>query len=128
MEQHWVSFLIPIVAILMGGLIAIIVMVSGSLEKRKYYETVTKAIEAGKTVQEIKELLGNGPESRKEHPKHRVEYGKNLKKGIITLGVGAGLILFGFIQTSKMLTGAGAFIGVIGLSFILVHYFLPRAE
>ncbi|MEO0095927.1 MAG: hypothetical protein ABIL69_08700 [candidate division WOR-3 bacterium] len=127
--QHWISFLVPIVAIIMGCLIAIISIISSSLVKRKYYESVTKAIESGKSVQEIKELLGEGPEKKWNYQQLETEsqrLGRYLKNGIVVLGVGLGSILFGYIQSSRVLIGAGVFIGVVGVCFILLHFILPE--
>ncbi|MEO0183345.1 MAG: hypothetical protein ABIL40_07710 [candidate division WOR-3 bacterium] len=127
--QHWISFLVPIVAIIMGCCIAIIAIISGSLEKRKYYESVTKAIEAGKSVQEIKELIGETP-NKKWNYQHQEEksqrVGQHLKNGIIALGVGIGSIVFGYIQSYRILIGAGVWICIVGLSYILVHFIQSR--
>jgi hypothetical protein len=124
MEQNSLSLLVPIVAIVMGCLIAIIGIIMGSLEKRKYYETATKAIEVGKSIQEIKEILGTLDEKKwgNHHEGEGRKTREYLKSGIITLGVGLGGVVFGLTQTSKTLVSIGIFIGIIGLSLLIIHF------
>ncbi|MGB9721623.1 MAG: hypothetical protein ACPL28_09110 [bacterium] len=125
METQWLSFVIPIAAIVMGCLIAVVAIIMGSFEKKKYYDAATKAIEAGKSVQEIKEILGNLSEKKWHHYHEGEGYEDReyLKTGIITLGVGVGGVLFGLIQTSRTLVGIGIFIGIIGFCFLILHFF-----
>lgn len=89
----------------------------GVIEKQKYYETVKKMIESGKSAQEIKELLGE-----QDQDNTPVKY---LYRGIILIGVAVGLVLFAAFVETKILTGTGLLIGVIGISFLVI-YFLQR--
>lgn len=117
MEQFNYALLVPIIGMLGGFFIAIIAIIMGVLEKQKYYETVKKLIESGKSAQEIKELLGEQDQDKTP--------AKYLNRGIILLGVAVGLVLFAFFVETKVLTGAGLLIGVIGISFLII-YFLQR--
>lgn len=118
------SFLIPIVAIIFGCLIAIFAVIFSYLEKKKYLDTVCKCIEAGKNPEEIKPLL---------EAKGKIFEGKNgekdpfkyMKNGIIVLAIGIGVFIWGIIGKTNTLTGIGIFILLLGLAFLVI-YFLTK--
>jgi len=114
------AFIIPIIAILGGFLIAIIAIIMGVIEKQKYYETVKKMIESGKSAQEIKELLGE-----QDQDNTPVKY---LNRGIILIGVAVGLVLFAVFVQTRVLTGAGLLIGAIGISFLIIYFLQKRIK
>ena len=59
-------------------------------------------------------------ETRKKEP---IDYRRS---GVITLFVGAGLYMLGFIVFGKILEGAGALVGLIGLGQIIAGYLYPN--
>jgi hypothetical protein len=119
--------LVPVFGIVfsIGGpvLIVALVMINRHRRNLKRQEAVTRAAEAGRSVQEIREML----DALSTPPKN----GKGkawLKSGVIIAGGGAGVSLIGLITGDKEALGAAAFLFVLGLSFVLAWYLADRKE
>jgi hypothetical protein len=118
--------LIPIVAILVsiGGpvAIAIVVLVQRHRNREKRYEMILRATEAGRSPQEIEELLGT------------VDGGGSggnalLKAGCIVAAIGLGVFFIGLLNdVAQMSLGGGAFVFVLGLGMVAAWYFGDRRE
>ncbi|OGC43533.1 hypothetical protein A2Y85_01895 [candidate division WOR-3 bacterium RBG_13_43_14] len=120
MEVTKFAFLIPVIAIVFGCGIAIIAIVLEYFQKKKYYESLVKALEMGKDPEQIKAMFGEPEEAKKNEP------GRYLRRGIITIGVGVGLALIGWLNANTWLVAIGCFLGVLGLSFLIVHFLLNK--
>ena len=113
------NIIIPI-----AGMITAILIVSGLfillyLEDKGKREAI---IEISKYLDEPKkfeELLGIFEDRKKEPLDYR-------RGGVITLFVGAGLYLLGYIFIGKIFEGVGALVTMIGIGQIIARYLYPN--
>ncbi len=120
MGTTFFAFLIPVIAIVFGCGIAIIAIISEYLQKKKYYESLVKALETGKDPGKIKEVFGEPEHAKRNEPT------RYLRRGIITIGVGAGLVLLGLITANTWIMAIGGFLGVIGIAQLIVHILIHK--
>jgi len=96
MAMFQFAFIIPIVAIVFGCGIAIIAIIAEYKEKKKYYESMVKALESGKSSEEIQALF-NLP--RREE----LDETRYLKKGVVTIAVGIGVGIIGVFVNADVI-------------------------
>ena len=58
-----------------------------------------------------------------ERKKQPIDYRRN---GVITIFVGIGLYLFGFLAFGRILEGVGALVGLIGVGTLIAGYLYPN--
>jgi hypothetical protein len=112
-------YLMPIVAIVFGCSIAIIAILAEYREKKKYYESVVKALEVGKDPDEVKALFGQPRVKQLDATNYMI-------KGIVTIAVGIGLAIIGWVINTIIIVGVGGFLLVLGLAFLLIHALLKK--
>lgn len=112
------NLLVVIILIVLSFLIAIFAIIVSYYEKIKYMETAQKLMEAGKTAEEISSLFG-----KKNKEKKPISY---LIDAIITMGIGIGVIAFGFSHPNWSLNGIGVFLLILGLAFLCVYFLLRK--
>ncbi len=84
-------------------------------KKRKYYESMQKAMELGKSAEEIKEIFA----IEKQRPERNgMGY---LRGGIIVTGIGVGVAAIGAVVGESDVFSGAAFILILGLSLIAVY-------
>ena len=111
--------LIPFFGMLVGGIIPLGAFVFVYYESKNKNETIieiSKNLDDPSKVEELLKIF----ETRKKEP---IDYRRS---GVITLFVGAGLYMLGFIVFGKILEGAGALVGLIGLGQIIAGYLYPN--
>ena len=111
--------LIPIFGILSGMVVAIAVFIWLYLEGKGKRETVleiSKNLEDPSKVEELLKIF----EERKKEP---IDYRRN---GVITIFVGIGLYLLGYLALGSILKGVGALVGVIGIGTLIAGYLYPN--
>ena len=111
--------LIPIFGMLSGTAVPIAVFIWLYYEGKGKRETVleiSKNLEDTSKVEELLKIF----ETRKKEP---IDYRRS---GVITLFVGAGLYMLGFIAFGKFLEGVGALVALIGLGQIVAGYLYPN--
>ena len=111
--------LIPIFGILSGMVIPIAVFIWLYYEGKGKRETVleiSKNIEDPSKVEELLKIF----EERKKEP---IDYRRN---GVITIFVGAGLWILGYIALGVILKGVGAMVGLIGAGTMIAGYLYPN--
>ncbi|MDB9793872.1 DUF6249 domain-containing protein [Flavobacteriaceae bacterium] len=111
--------LIPIFGILSGMVIPIAVFIWLYYEGKGKRETVleiSKNLEDTSKVEELLKIF----EERKKEP---IDYRRN---GVITIFVGAGLWLLGYIALGIILKGVGAMVGLIGIGTLIAGYLYPN--
>ena len=111
--------LIPIIGMLSGTAVPIAVFIWLYYEGKGKRETVleiSKNLEDTSKVEELLKIF----ETRKKDP---IDYRRS---GVITLFVGAGLYMLGFIAFGKFLEGVGALVALIGLGQIVAGYLYPN--
>lgn len=102
-------------SLFMPAVIIIIAIVVQYHKKRKYYESLNKALELGKNAEEIKEIFA----IEKQQPERNgVGY---LRGGVIVTGIGVGIAAIGAILGESDAFSGAAFILILGLSLIAVY-------
>lgn len=97
------------------GAIILVAIILQYKKRKKYYESLTKALELGKSADEIKEIF-----SIEKQPKERNGTGF-LKGGIVVMGLGIGVAMIGIFVPDVGLFASAAFVIVLGLSLIAVY-------
>ena len=111
--------LIPIFGIISGMVIPIAVFIWLYYEGKGKRETVleiSKNLEDTSKVEDLLKIF----EERKKEP---IDYRRN---GVITIFVGAGLWLLGYIALGIILKGVGAMVGLIGIGTLIADYLYPN--
>ena len=111
--------LIPIFGILTGMVVPVAVFIWLYYEGKGKRETIleiSKNINDSSKVEELLKIF----EERKKEP---IDYRRN---GVITIFVGIGLYLLGYIALGSILKGVGALVGVIGIGTMIAGYLYPN--
>ena len=116
--------IVPITAIVLGtllpALIVWIVFVYESRNKKNKYDTI---IEVSKNItdpEQIRELIESLKDNQKKSP-------TDLRRsGVITIFIGAGLFMLGWIAIGEILKGVGALVGLIGVGQMVAGYIYPN--
>ena len=116
MEQQ---LIIPILGMLTGLIIPIAVFIWLYFEGKGKRETVLEISKHLDDPQKLEELL-NIFEERKKSP---IDYRRN---GVITLFVGIGLYLLGYVAIGFILEGVGLLVGTIGVGTLIAGYLYPN--
>ena len=111
--------LIPIFGILTGMVVPVAVFIWLYYEGKGKRETIleiSKNINDSSKGEELLKIF----EERKKEP---IDYRRN---GVITIFVGIGLYLLGYIALGSILKGVGALVGVIGIGTMIAGYLYPN--
>ena len=111
--------LIPILAILTGILVPIAVFIWQYQENKDKRRTVLEIAKHLDDPQKLDELMRIFDERKKEP----IDYRRN---GVITLFVGIGLYLFGYVWIGSVLEGVGMLVGTIGIGTLIAGYLYPN--
>ena len=119
-----IGHLIPLTAIILGTLLPVliiwIVFVYESRNKKNKYDTI---IEVSKNItdpEQIRELIESLKDNQKKSP-------TDLRRsGVITIFIGAGLFMLGWIAIGEPLKGVGALVGLIGVGQMVAGYIYPN--
>ena len=117
--SHLVSSLIPIFGMLTGICIPISVFIWLYYDAKGKRETVLEISKHLDDPAKLEDLL-NIFDERKKQP---LDYRRN---GVITIFVGIGLYLFGFLAFGRILEGVGALVGLIGVGTLIAGYLYPN--
>ena len=112
------SLAIPIFGILLPVMIIFIVFYFDNKSKKEKYDAMIEISKNLKDPSDIKELL----EDFKEEKKQPIDYRRS---GVLTLFVGIGLFLFG-VFSINLLKGIGLLVGAIGVGQIIAGYLYPN--
>ena len=105
------------VAVLMPVLILLVIFVYDSRNKKNRYDTLITISKNINDPDDIKEILESLVE-RKSPTDYR-------RSGVITIGVGVGLFLFGKSLESDVIPGVGLLVLAIGVGQIIAGYLYP---
>ena len=111
--------LIPIIGILAGISIPLAVFIwlyHENKDKRRTVLEIAKHLDDPEKLDELMQLF----EERKKEP---IDYRRN---GVITLFVGIGLYLFGYVWMGIVLEGVGMLVGTIGVGTLIAGYLYPN--
>lgn len=112
------SLAIPIFGILLPVMIIFVVFYFDNKSKKEKYDAMIEISKNLKDPSDIKELL----EDFKEEKKQPIDYRRS---GVLTLFAGIGLFLFG-IFFINLLKGIGLLVGAIGVGQIIAGYLYPN--
>jgi len=113
------EILIPIFGILSGMVIPVAVFIWLYYEGKGKRETILEISKQIDDPSKLQELLRIFDERRKEP----IDYRRN---GVITIFVGIGLYLLGYLALGSILKGVGALVGVIGIGTMIAGYLYPN--
>ena len=113
------NIIIPIFGMLTGIIIPIAVFVWQYKDEKGKRETVLEISRNLNDPAKIEELLQIFEERKKEP----IDYRRN---GVITIFVGFGLFLLGYLALGRILEGVGALVGLIGIGTIIAGYLYPN--
>ena len=112
------SLFIPIFGILLPVMIILVVFYFDNKSKKEKYDAMIEISKNLKDPSDIKELL----EDFKEEKKQPIDYRRS---GVLTLFVGIGLFLFG-VFFINLLKGIGLLVWAIGVGQIIAGYLYPN--
>ena len=112
------SLFIPIFGILLPVMIIFIVFYFDNKSKKEKYDAMIEISKNLKDPSDIKELL----EDFKEEKKQPIDYRRS---GVLTLFIGIGLFFFGLFSIG-FLKGVGFLVGAIGVGQIIAGYLYPN--
>ena len=113
------NIIIPIFGMLTGILIPIAVFVwlyKDAKGKRETVLEISKNLNDPVKIEELLQIF----EERKKEP---IDYRRN---GVITIFVGVGLFLLGYLALGGVLEGVGALVGLIGIGTMIAGYLYPN--
>jgi len=113
------NIVIPIFGMFTGIIIPIAVFVWLYKDAKGKRETVLEISKNLNDPDKIEELLQIFEERKKEP----IDYRRN---GVITIFVGVGLFLLGYLALGRVLEGVGALVGLIGIGTMIAGYLYPN--
>ena len=113
------NILIPIFGMLTGIIIPIAAFIWLYKDAKGKRETVLEISKNLNDTSKIEELLQIFEERKKEP----IDYRRN---GVISIFVGVGLFLLGYLALGRLLEGVGALVGLIGIGTMIAGYLYPN--
>lgn len=113
------NIVIPVLGILTGIVVPLGVFVWLYYEGKGKRETVLEISKNLDDPTKLEELLKIFEERKKEPIDYR-------RSGVITIFVGIGLYLLGFLALGRILEGVGALVGLIGIGTLIAGYLYPN--
>ena len=115
------GMLVPVLGVLAGIIIPLSVFIWLYYEGKGKRETIREIAKNMDDPSKLEDLLGIFEERKKEPIDYR-------RSGVVTLFVGIGLFLFGFVITVAPIEGVGLLVGAIGLGQIVAGYLYPNTS
>tara|TARA_Y100000813_G_C24130482_1_gene337300 strand:- start:569 stop:976 length:408 start_codon:yes stop_codon:yes gene_type:complete len=112
------GILIPIIAVSLPAIIIWIVFVYESRNKKKKYDTIIEVSKNISDPEEVRNLIESL--SKKKSP---IDLRRS---GVITIFIGAGLFMLGWIALGEILKGVGALVALIGIGQMVAGYIYPN--
>ena len=114
------GLLIPIIAVSLPAVIILIVFLYEAKNKKNKYNTIIEVSKNLSDPEQIRDLIESLKDDKKKSP-------TDLRRsGVITIFVGAGLFMLGWIAIGEILKGVGALVGLIGLGQMVAGYVYPN--
>ena len=111
MLLHYFEILIPLFGITLPAIICWIIFNFLSKGESRKHETLRELIKSGQQISPeiIKGLSGHNDQTKSD----------DIRKGAILIGVGSGLIFFGYIGIDTVeVAGVGGFLAALGLALL----------
>ena len=116
---HNFALLIPIIAVSLPAIIILIVFVYESRNKKMKYNTIIEVSKNISNPDELRDLL----ESLQDKKKSPIDLRRS---GIITIFIGAGIFMLGWIAIGEILKGVGVLVSFIGVGQMVAGYVYPN--
>jgi hypothetical protein len=113
------NIIIPIFGMLTGIIIPVAVFIWLYHEGKGKRETVLEISKNLDDTSKVEELLRIFEERKKEPLDYR-------RSGVITIFVGVGLYLLGFLAMGPILEGVGALVSFVGIGTMIAGYLYPN--
>ncbi len=113
------NIIIPIFGMLTGIIIPVAIFIwlyKDAKGKRETVLEISKNLNDPSKIEELLQIF----EERKKEP---IDYRRN---GVITIFVGLGLFLLGYLALGKIFEGVGALVGLIGIGTMIAGYLYPN--
>ena len=121
-ETEYLIYLIPVIAILAGIIITVSSFILIYFKEKGKQETIVEISKNMDDPSRLEDLLNILEDSKKKEP---LDYRRT---GVITVFVGLGLFLLGFVALGVILEGAGLLVGAIGVGQIIAGYLYPNTS
>ena len=118
-QGYRVELLIPILGIMAGIVIPLGVFVWLYFEGKGKRQTVLEISKHLNDPDKLEELLKIFEERKKEP----LDYRRN---GVISIFVGIGIYIFGFLALGNIVEGIGALVGLVGVGTLIAGYLYPN--
>ena len=112
--------IIPIIAISLPAIIVLIVFVYESRNKKKKYDTIIEVSKNISDPEEIRDLIKSLDDNKKKSP---IDLRRS---GVITIFIGAGLFMLGWIAIGSVVEGVGALVALVGVGQMVAGYIYPN--
>ena len=114
-----VGLLIPILGILLPAIIVLIVHVYESRNKKNKFDAIIEVSKNINDPEEIRDLLDSLKDKKKSPFDLR-------RSGVITIFVGVGLFMLGFMALGAVFHGVGTLVAFIGIGQMIAGYIYPN--
>ena len=111
--------LIPILGILTGIIIPVSVFIWLYLESKDKNKTILEISKHLNDPAKLEDLLGIFDERKKQPIDYR-------RGGVITIFVGVGIYLLGYVAMGSFFVGVGFLVGAIGIGTMVAGYLYPN--
>ena len=121
--EHFIGglgILIPIIAVSLPAIIIWIVFVYESRNKKKKYDTIIEVSKNISDPEEIRDLIKSLEDNKKKSP---IDLRRS---GVITIFIGAGLFMLGWIAIGSVVEGVGALVALVGVGQMVAGYIYPN--
>ena len=115
------DIIVPLAGISLGLIIPLAVFYWQYLEGKGKRETVLEISKHLDDPSKVEELLGIFDERKKEPIDYR-------RGGVITIFVGIGICLLGYVAMGSFFVGAGYLVGAIGIGTMVAGYLYPNTS
>ena len=115
------ELLIPILGVLTGMVLPIAVFVWLYFENKNKRDSAIKIAKNLDNPEQVEKLMAIFDERKKEPIDYR-------RGGVVTVFVGIGIFLLGYIALGSFFKGIGLLVGAIGLGTLLAGYLYPNTS
>ena len=121
-EIEYLIYLIPVITIMAGIIITVSSFILIYFKDKGKQATIVEISKNMDDPSKLEDLLNILEDRKKKEP---LDYRRT---GVITLFVGFGLFLLGFVALGVILEGVGLLVGAIGVGSIIAGYLYPNTS
>ncbi|MBE66681.1 MAG: hypothetical protein CMQ30_08450 [Gammaproteobacteria bacterium] len=121
-EIEYLIYLIPVITILAGIIITVSSFILIYFKEKGKQETIVEISKNMDDPSRLEDLINILEDSKKKEP---LDYRRT---GVISVFVGLGLFLLGFVALGVILEGVGLLVGAIGVGQIIAGYLYPNTS